>query len=114
MTEAEITSVLGEITTAYTRANRLKVLCEEAGKMVRARRLRARVAALELQMDRLTRRFLRTWIGDAAALAAELARRNEELAARAEELSRDMKRGRIFTETLGYLDELVAVLKRVA
>ena len=113
MTEAEITSVLGELTTAYGQANRLKVICEEAGKFARARRLRARVAALKRQKDRLARRLLRTWTGDAAALAADLARRNEELAARTEELRQDMARGAVFTSAVECLDEILAVLRKI-
>ncbi len=113
MTEAEMTSVLGELTTAYARANRLMMMCEEAGKLARARRLRARVAALERQKDRLTRRLLRFWTGDAAALAADLARRNEDLAARVEELRRDIARGGVFTETVRCLDELVGAWKKI-
>jgi len=114
MTDAEMMSVLSELTAAHGQAGRLTVTCEEAGQADRARLSREKAAALKREKDRLTRRLLRDWTGDAAALAADLARRNQELAARAEALRQDISRAEAFTEAIGFLDGILAMVKRIA
>ncbi len=113
MSNQEKMDLQNTLSLAYTRVSGLRHELQAAGKTAEADRLDAQAKMIRKELNRLTKDLLQAWSADAKELTRRIIQQNHRLVETLEELRADIGNAEVFTKTLGCIDDILGLTRRL-
>jgi len=107
MTQNGKNQILDQLSITYNRTNLLKIISEEQGNLIDAKKFEIRKKRLKTEIDELIQNLLQEWIGDAKQLKIKIINSNSEISKSIKDIQSKIKLAENIVKALGFIDDAI-------